>query len=62
MEKTYCVVGGWIAFNIMFAIALLNRRHAPQLRHRFARWVMSTPRARRRRSAHTLVTAAHSRH
>ena len=60
MEKLYYAVGGWMAFNIILVIALLNRRHAPHLRHRFARWVLSTPRAtRRRHSAHALVTAAH---
>lgn len=61
MEKLYYAVGGWIVFNAILVIALLNRRHAPHLRHRFVRWVMSTPR-RRRHSAHELVIAAHCRH
>ena len=47
MEKLYYAAGGWMAFNIILVIALLNRRHAPHLRHRFARWVLSTPRAAR---------------
>jgi hypothetical protein len=62
MEKLYFAVGGWTAFNVMLLIALLNRRYAPHLRDRFARWAMSTPRARRRHSAHVRVTAAHGRH
>jgi hypothetical protein len=63
VEKLNYAVGGWIAFNVILVIALLNRRYAPHARHRFAQWAMSTPRAtRRRHSTHALVSAAHSRH
>lgn len=63
LEKLYYAMGGWIAFNVMLVIVLLNRRHFPHVRHRFARWAMSAPCApRRRHSAHALVTAATCRH
>jgi hypothetical protein len=48
MGKLYYAMGGWIAFNAMLIVALLNRRSAPHARHRLARWVMGTRSQRRR--------------
>ncbi len=48
MGKLYYALGGWIAFNVMLIIALLNRRSAPHARHRLARWVMGTRSQRQR--------------
>jgi hypothetical protein len=68
MEKLYYAVAGWIAFNVVIASALLNRRSDPHTRHRLARWVMSAPRSLRRQHfgrrqfAHALVAAAHCHH
>ena len=63
MEKSYFVLGGWLALNAAVAIMLLNRRSRPHVRQRLFRWVIGDrPPARPRRLAHNLIVAHRHHH
>jgi hypothetical protein len=42
------IVGGWLAFNVLFVVALLFRRDRPEKREELLHWVISGARRKGR--------------
>jgi hypothetical protein len=47
MSKLGILFGGWIAMNVVLAVALLSRRPIPHLSERLFRWVIGNARSSR---------------